>query len=475
MKLSIQSFGGIAPRVNPRYLKDGFAQTALNVDASGQSLRPLCRATPLATTLSVSAPSTIYRFGQDVASDEQYWFAWPYPVSVARGQISGDTAEWTFFTDYSAANATGFPKATNNTLRGATSVPGWIPLGIAHPEDPLTATPGSLSLDAEPARVQLPAAILAQMTTAYGLFVSVDPDSTQQTWTRVALTGTSAATVAAALDALPGITAEVTGDGVEVETVATGDAAVVRIRYGDYGYETLSGVGTTSNGTSGSAPSISISVADIRPTSVGARVLFLAASRSLSGVPDWVTVSHGVDVTSGTAATQLAAAVNSASIGDISASGNNTTGVVTITRAAVGPSAFLGVSYPSLSGAGDHFATGVGAGTTTARGAIVTIDAAALGKVDRALGLDVSLDGSTWVPVVLTDTTAATVAAAINAVAGVGAVASGSSVVVTTDATGDTARLYVRFAVEDAKTLRGTGATVNAGTRETRQYVYPRA
>ena len=41
MKISIQSFKGVSPRVNPRYLDEGGAQVALNVEAFGQSVKPM--------------------------------------------------------------------------------------------------------------------------------------------------------------------------------------------------------------------------------------------------------------------------------------------------------------------------------------------------------------------------------------------------------------------------------------------------
>jgi hypothetical protein len=63
MKLSIQSFLGIAPKVPPRYLPDGGAQVATNVEATGQSVKPL---PGTALLRSLSSPGgviqTIYRF-----------------------------------------------------------------------------------------------------------------------------------------------------------------------------------------------------------------------------------------------------------------------------------------------------------------------------------------------------------------------------------------------------------------------------
>ena len=41
---------------------------------------------------------TIYRYGQDVASDSLYWFHWADDVCVVRGPIAADTTERTYFT-----------------------------------------------------------------------------------------------------------------------------------------------------------------------------------------------------------------------------------------------------------------------------------------------------------------------------------------------------------------------------------------
>ena len=110
--ISITSFSGVSPRTPPRYLQDNQAQTALNCPAFTGSLAPLLGLSTAVHTLAKSGiPQTIYRFGQDVRSDTQYWFSWSTPVDVVRGPIAGDTSERTFFT-----GADDYPRATNNAL-----------------------------------------------------------------------------------------------------------------------------------------------------------------------------------------------------------------------------------------------------------------------------------------------------------------------------------------------------------------------
>jgi hypothetical protein len=128
--LQIKSFGGITPKVPPRYLADTMAQTALNGVVFNGSLQPLLGVGSAVATLTKSGtPLTIYRFGQSSVSDSQYWFHWTTDVNVCRSQISGDTAEWTFYT------GDGAPKATYAALAlsGANYPAVSRPLGILAP------------------------------------------------------------------------------------------------------------------------------------------------------------------------------------------------------------------------------------------------------------------------------------------------------------------------------------------------------
>lgn len=139
MKLSIQSFLGIAPKVPPRYLPDGGAQIATNVEATGQSVKPL---PGTALLRSLSSPGgviqTIYRFGQDLNDELEHWFRWATPVDVCRSQIAGDVAEWTCYTGDGD-----WPKATTNEIatQGGTTYPiQALRLGLPAPTARLTGT-----------------------------------------------------------------------------------------------------------------------------------------------------------------------------------------------------------------------------------------------------------------------------------------------------------------------------------------------
>ena len=117
MKISIQSFKGVAPKIARRYLPEGAAQVAVNVEVFGQSLKPLKGLLAAGRALG-SAVRSLYKFGQNNTSDSDYWFTWSGAVDTCRSQIAGDgTAEWTFFT------GDGYPKGTHNGIAAVGGYP----------------------------------------------------------------------------------------------------------------------------------------------------------------------------------------------------------------------------------------------------------------------------------------------------------------------------------------------------------------
>jgi len=135
--VALKSFGGIAPKIPARYLKDNQAQTALNCPVFAGSIQPIqAMGDPLLTFEKSGEIKSIYRFGQDNISDTEHWFHWTDEVDVCRSQIAGDTSEWTFFT------GDGGPKATNSeiALDGNNYPSNSRPLGLAKPTTEATAT-----------------------------------------------------------------------------------------------------------------------------------------------------------------------------------------------------------------------------------------------------------------------------------------------------------------------------------------------
>lgn len=104
-------FSGIAPKVSKRRLAQGLGQKANNVDLTSRTIKPWLQPVAVLSGLAAGAASSIYRFGQKLVSDSQYWFHWTVDVDVAKGAISGDQTERTFFT-----HPTLGPMVTNNSL-----------------------------------------------------------------------------------------------------------------------------------------------------------------------------------------------------------------------------------------------------------------------------------------------------------------------------------------------------------------------
>jgi len=145
--ITVKSFGGISPRTPPRYLDQGQAQVALNCPVFTGHLAPLPDVSASLLTLpKFGTPQTIYRFGQDVVSDTDYWFHWTKDVDVCRGQIAGDTSEWTFYT------GDGGPKATYAALAlaGSDYPAAARPLGLPAPGDPAAV---SVTGTADPSQI----------------------------------------------------------------------------------------------------------------------------------------------------------------------------------------------------------------------------------------------------------------------------------------------------------------------------------
>jgi hypothetical protein len=226
--LQIKSFGGISPKVPPRYLQDNQAQVATNTVVFSGALTPLQDVGATVTTLTKSGtPKTIYRFGQDIVSDSQYWFHWTTDVNVCRGQISGDTSEWTFFTGDGAPKATYSALALSGTNYPAVS----RPLGLPNPDLALTVAANVVTGTTRAAVVTLSAANIALLTTTYGLQGSI-VGGVDANYVTVSLTSPiTAASVAAAVDALPNVSAVASSGAVVITSDAKGEDAKLYIRF----------------------------------------------------------------------------------------------------------------------------------------------------------------------------------------------------------------------------------------------------
>jgi hypothetical protein len=270
--LQIKSFGGVSPKVPPRYLQDTMAQTALNAVVFNGSLQPLSNVGAAVHTLTkVGTPLTIYRFGQDSVSDSQYWFHWTSDVDVCRSQISGDTSEWTFYT------GDGAPKATYSqlALSGSNYPTVSRPLGLPAPTAALAASPSVFTPTTSPAEVILTSTAIGQLSTSYGIQISIT-GTEDANYTTVTLTSPiTASSVASAVNAAAGVAAVVEGTGVKITSDATGDAAKLYVRYrtgstaNTSGTFTYSGLDLQATGTANTPPLLIIEDAEIGSIDAG--------------------------------------------------------------------------------------------------------------------------------------------------------------------------------------------------------------
>jgi hypothetical protein len=218
--LSIKSFGGISPKVPARYLQDSQAQVAINCPVFNGPIQPLPGVSAAVATLTkTGTPQTIYRFGQDLDSDSQYWFHWTTDVDVCRGQISNDTSEWTYFTGDGGPKATYFSIATSGTNQPTVS----RPLGIPAPETAVTTSVTAGSSD-----FTLYSSVISSFSIGDAVEISFD----NSTWVAISITTVTATSIASQLDALTDISATADEDGNVVIT-RTGDNAseIFYVRY----------------------------------------------------------------------------------------------------------------------------------------------------------------------------------------------------------------------------------------------------
>lgn len=217
--ITTKSFGGISPRISPRLLDDSQAQTAVNCTVYAGTLLPLKGlASAVATLTKTGTPATIYRFGQDTASDTNYWFHWTTDVDVARSQINGDTSEWTFYTDGTLPKATYASIALSGTDYPTVS----RPLGLPAPTDALTA----VSV-ASAAKATIYPAVISSLEAGDKVGVSLDGTN----WTDVTVSTVTAAAIAAQLTVLTDIDAAVVDGSIVVTRTGATPSTAFTVRY----------------------------------------------------------------------------------------------------------------------------------------------------------------------------------------------------------------------------------------------------
>lgn len=135
MKLGTTYFDGTLPQVAPEQLDEKHGTVANNAKLVGGDLKPWSGPLAIAgVNLGASTVRTLYRFGQSIVSDTQYWFSFPSVVNVVKGPVVDDTEERTYWTDGV------YPKKTKSNLALVTAPypTSSLRMGLPRP----TATPG---------------------------------------------------------------------------------------------------------------------------------------------------------------------------------------------------------------------------------------------------------------------------------------------------------------------------------------------
>lgn len=122
-KIAISRFRGMIPRIDDRYLPEGFSANCVNADLDRGSLSPIKNITVEVANLGAGPYQTIYK-------QEDRWLAWSGIIDVVKAEMA-DSDHHIFYT------GDGYPKRTNYTLEGAGTR---RRLGVVAPTAPLTIT-----------------------------------------------------------------------------------------------------------------------------------------------------------------------------------------------------------------------------------------------------------------------------------------------------------------------------------------------
>ena len=475
MKIALRTFRGIAPKFSPRILPDDAAQVARNVEAFGATLAPLASAGATITTLTNSgALRSIYRFGQDLDVADNYWFAWDHDVDVCPTQVAGDTAEWTFWTDYDPDynnGAAAYPKATNNALAlaGAARPSNWRRLGLPTPVGAVLGAVSDLGPTQYPAKITFSGDQIENLSSTSVFKLSADGGND---FTRIELSDVTPAGLAAAIEDQSTAKATAFDDYVEIESPLAGPDAGLRLVYGELLSTTLS---ARASGVAEDAPaSVEVDVANIY--SIKAR---------LTDRNNWVrvysasyTTVDGQRVYDFQANTDIVDAINASSFAaNITARvPDPDNGHIIIETDVAGAETELFVSVEFATGlwpygtkTKEYTGRGLDASTDTTE---LVLSGVNLSAITSEYDLEVSLDNLTWTKVQVANNSPDVVAAAINGAGlAITATSANGSVTLTRNTAGPLL-IAVRYSVESVTTLQAAGREEDLGIAEARAYTY---
>ena len=156
--IRIRPTSGIMPRVQPKLLPEGNAQTALNCKFDSGTVKPFKAALFVATPAKAGTKKSLYLYAS------QFWFHWLEDVNICEAPVAADAYGRVYWT------GEGVPKMTVNDIAtaGGTQYPtNSYSLGIpAHP-DGMTTTVGGTPTDPDPLSAEA-RAYCATLVSAYG-------------------------------------------------------------------------------------------------------------------------------------------------------------------------------------------------------------------------------------------------------------------------------------------------------------------
>lgn len=111
MKFDWRQFGGMFPRLRGHLLPNDGATLAINTSLQREGVGSIMAPSFAATPAKVGVKKAIYRFGEALDSDSQYWFHWLNDTDATRGPVPDDTSERTYYTE-----AGQVPRVTDNSI-----------------------------------------------------------------------------------------------------------------------------------------------------------------------------------------------------------------------------------------------------------------------------------------------------------------------------------------------------------------------
>lgn len=234
--ISIKSFGGISPRTPPRYLQPGQAQAAINCPVFTGPLTPLTDVSASVHSLTKAGEAnTIFRYGDSGdQADDEFWFHWSGDIDVARGQIFDNEFDWVFYSGDGALKAT----HSGIAISGSDYPTNSIPLGLPAPTAVPTAVADYYSPTAYPASVKLLTTLISQVSSTYGISISITTDEVGS-YTNIATADPiTAGSIATAINA-SGLSGDITATANDDDTVTvvtdlsgTGNVLFVQVQTG---------------------------------------------------------------------------------------------------------------------------------------------------------------------------------------------------------------------------------------------------